>query len=385
MSIRRASLAVLIVVTGLLAPLPARQPAPVSPSLFAGLQWRGIGPHRASRTVAAAGHRGQPHTFYMAPVNGGVWKTTDAGRTWTPIFDDQPTGSIGAARRRPVGSERGLRGQRRRTAPPRPLHGQRRLQVGRRREDVDAHRPARRAADPAHRRRSAQRRPRVRRGARPPVRPERRARHLPVDRRRPHVPEGALQGREHRRQRRGHRSVQPRHGLRDAVGRAAGAVGERGVGGHAAAASSSPPTAARRGSRSRTVFPPSSRRTWPSRCPTRSASTRPWRISTSRASARTAARPASSGATTRARRGRASPPTRGPPAGSAAATSRCRCPTRRTPIASSWRARCRGSRTTAGRRGSRSRARRAARTTRTAGSTRTIPTSCCSPWTRAPS
>ncbi len=39
---------------------------------------------------------GQPNVFYMAPVNGGVWKTSDFGRTWTPIFDDQPTGSIGS-------------------------------------------------------------------------------------------------------------------------------------------------------------------------------------------------------------------------------------------------------------------------------------------------
>lgn len=67
----------------------------VDPSLYQSMRWRMIGPFRAGRTVGAAGIASQPNVFYIGVNNGGVWKTTDAGRTWQPIFDDQPTGSIG--------------------------------------------------------------------------------------------------------------------------------------------------------------------------------------------------------------------------------------------------------------------------------------------------
>ena len=66
-----------------------------NPNLFNAIKWRMIGPHRGGRTVGAVGVPSQPNTFYIGVNNGGVWKTNDFGRTWKPIFDDQPTGSIG--------------------------------------------------------------------------------------------------------------------------------------------------------------------------------------------------------------------------------------------------------------------------------------------------
>ena len=64
-------------------------------NFYQSLRWRCIGPFRAGRTVGATGVPGQPNVFYIGVNNGGVWKTTDYGLTWRPIFDDQPTGSIG--------------------------------------------------------------------------------------------------------------------------------------------------------------------------------------------------------------------------------------------------------------------------------------------------
>ncbi|HEV2424872.1 MAG TPA: hypothetical protein VGZ29_08595 [Terriglobia bacterium] len=66
------------------------------PSLFAGLKWRLIGPFRGGRAVAATGVPSQPTVYYFGAVGGGVWKSTDSGLMWHPIFDSEPVASIGA-------------------------------------------------------------------------------------------------------------------------------------------------------------------------------------------------------------------------------------------------------------------------------------------------
>ena len=66
------------------------------PALLQSLHWRSIGPFRGGRVLTVTGVPGDPHHFYFGAVNGGVWDTVDAGRTWTPIFDAAPVGSVGA-------------------------------------------------------------------------------------------------------------------------------------------------------------------------------------------------------------------------------------------------------------------------------------------------
>ena len=68
----------------------------VPPELFNGMQWRLIGPFRGGRAVAVSGVPGDGATYIMGSVGGGVWKTPNAGVTWTPRFDRQPIASIGA-------------------------------------------------------------------------------------------------------------------------------------------------------------------------------------------------------------------------------------------------------------------------------------------------
>src|SRR6267142_2281177 len=68
----------------------------LDPSFYSEMHWRSIGPPRAGRARALAGVPSQPNVFYIGFDNGGVWRSTDYGSTWVPLFDDQSTGSIGA-------------------------------------------------------------------------------------------------------------------------------------------------------------------------------------------------------------------------------------------------------------------------------------------------
>ena len=96
MNLRQCVLAMAAVLPASLVHAAQVRAQAVDPALTQGLVWRSIGPYRGGRTKTVVGVPGQPGLFYVGFVNGGVWKSTDYGRVWTPIFDDQPTGSVGA-------------------------------------------------------------------------------------------------------------------------------------------------------------------------------------------------------------------------------------------------------------------------------------------------
>ncbi|HYL64624.1 MAG TPA: glycosyl hydrolase [Candidatus Methylomirabilis sp.] len=68
----------------------------IDPKTYGGMKWRLIGPFRGGRVLTVAGVPSQPYTYYFGAVGGGVWKTTDGGNSWDPLFDKQGISSIGA-------------------------------------------------------------------------------------------------------------------------------------------------------------------------------------------------------------------------------------------------------------------------------------------------
>ncbi|HEX4640524.1 MAG TPA: hypothetical protein VH252_04010, partial [Chthoniobacterales bacterium] len=77
------------------SPTPAA-PGTIDEKLFRGMQWRQVGPFRGGRALAIEGIANEPNTYYFGAVAGGVWKTTDGGANWAPLFDKESISSIGA-------------------------------------------------------------------------------------------------------------------------------------------------------------------------------------------------------------------------------------------------------------------------------------------------
>jgi photosystem II stability/assembly factor-like uncharacterized protein len=91
-----ARISLVLALVAFTTPVPTAT-GPVPPSLLTGLSWRNLGPFRAGRVSAVSGAIGQSGTFYIGLPMGGVWKTTSAGETWYPIFDSvKEASSVGA-------------------------------------------------------------------------------------------------------------------------------------------------------------------------------------------------------------------------------------------------------------------------------------------------
>src|SRR5688572_23171710 len=75
----------------------AQQGNTIDPSIYAGMKWRSIGPDRGGRSIAVAGSAARPNEYFFGAVGGGVWKSDDFGNTWTPVSDNFfRTSSVGA-------------------------------------------------------------------------------------------------------------------------------------------------------------------------------------------------------------------------------------------------------------------------------------------------
>jgi photosystem II stability/assembly factor-like uncharacterized protein len=97
MRITAALFAIALSISLLAPPAHGQAPGAVDPGLYSGMRWRSVGPDRGGRSIAAAGSASRPNEYYFGTTGGGVWKTTDFGHTWAPVGDQQfKTSSVGA-------------------------------------------------------------------------------------------------------------------------------------------------------------------------------------------------------------------------------------------------------------------------------------------------
>ena len=214
----------------LLSPLAA---AAQQANPFAELGFRAIGPAvTGGRVHDVQSLADDPSTIWVASATGGLWKSTNRGTTWAPVFDGQPTGTFGVLAVAPSDPRRGVGGHRRAEQPTEQLLGERRLPQHGRRAHVD---PPRSGEHPRHRPHPG-RPDRPGRGPRggpgQPLGPVVRPRRVPHGGRWAHVDQGALRGHAHGRGGHGARRRRPRHHLCRRVPTPAAAVGvqRRGAG-----------------------------------------------------------------------------------------------------------------------------------------------------------
>ncbi len=194
-----------------------RAQAPYDSSLYSGLSWRMLGPFRGGRVDAVSGVPGRPNEFYFGAVNGGVWKTIDAGRVWTPVFDSQPVASIGALAVAPSAPDTIYVGSGESTLRDSMGYGNgmyKSTDAGKTWTHIgldDTQHIGKIAVDPEEPER------RLRRGHRPSLRSAPGSRRVPLAGRRQDLEESAVQERQRRRRRRRDRPDQLAHRLRLAV------------------------------------------------------------------------------------------------------------------------------------------------------------------------
>ena len=197
---RRVTALLLLPLVSLLAPnIAGAQPDSARVPAVPPPRFQYVGPAAGGRISAVAGIPGDTNTYYIGAASGGIWKTTDGARTFTPIFDDQPVQAIGALAVAPsnprivwagTGEAWAIRDA--------DVHGRRRLQVDGCRRDVDEHGPQGRGRIGTHHRAPDEPRHRVRLRAGPRDRAAGGARRVSHDGRRHDLAARAVREREHR-------------------------------------------------------------------------------------------------------------------------------------------------------------------------------------------